>query len=1026
MWIIDTSIKRPVTVIVAAFLVLLFGYLALTKMPIQMKPTMEKPIITVRTTYTAAAPQEVEEQITIPIEEKLQAVEKLAKLTSTSQEGRSSITLEFEWGVDKNVATIDILKKLSLVKNLPEEADIPIIKAITSDEERPVYWASIRGPMPANQLRQYAEDYIKPRLERIHGVGDVRVYGGQEREIRVEVDYAAMSARGISVTDIRKALQLENKNVRGGHIDEGKRRYLVRTVGLFKNPREIESVIIKQTDGGAVYIRDVAKVFDTFKEKDSLVKIDGKPSVAFGVIRKTGENTIKVTQGVEKVIEDVNRELASKKITMHEAYDESDYIWDSIRFVQSNIIYGSIFAVLILVIFLRSWRTTIVIGLTIPIAVFASLIVLHAAGRSLNTITLAGLAFAVGMIVDNVIVVLENIYRHLEMGKPKLEAARDGALEVWGAVLASTLTTLAVFLPIMFVQEEAGQLFKDIAIAVSCAVGFSMVAALTFIPMMAGKVLKPGLTEEELENRPLLKKLAFVSLGKKVHSFFVNFTIWSTGGAKRNIAVIAVVFIGFLLSLALIPQKEYLPLGNKNFIFVVMKPIVGTNNEKVQELSDIFAKRINKMEEKKMMFHVVADRFKGMGLRVKDRWKLKVGEVVEKVNSMLYDVPGFIFVRAFQTPIFQRSLGKGFELEIRGLDLKEVERLGVEIQGKLQKISGVELVRSSFDAGNPEYRITLDRERAADLGLSVSDVADVIETVVAGKKATLYKVGGKEYDITIRGRIGAFRDYHDLERILIYTPSGSAVPLSSIANVEPTTGPTAINHIEMDRSITHKITIDQDFPMERVMNDITEKIIMPYRASLPYGYSLNLSGAAADLDKTATALKGSFILALIIIYLLMSSLFESFLYPFVIMITVPLAAAGAIIGVVVTGSELNVVTMLGFIILSGIVVNNGILIIHQTIKFMESKQMTPADAIVEAVRVRIRPIFMSTITTVLGMAPLTLRGGAGSEIYSGLGAAIAGGLTMSTIFTLLLLPALYLLMIRTGEKLGLYKGKAGD
>jgi HAE1 family hydrophobic/amphiphilic exporter-1 len=1012
MWVIDFSIKRPVTTIVAVFLVILFGTLSLTRMPVQMKPTIDKPFITINTSYPAASPQEVEEQITNPIEEKVQAVENLKKLTSKSTIGRSSITLEFDWGADKDIGTIDILKKLNLVGELPEESLTPVIKAISSDEERPVYWASLRGSMPVNKLRQLADDYIKPRLERIQGVGDIRIHGGQEREIRVEIDYAALSARSLSITDIRNALIFENRNVRGGHIYEGKRRLLVRTVGLFTKVEEIESVIIKRDHNGTVYLRDIAKVFDTYKMKDSQVKIDGEPGVSFGIIKKTGENTIKLTEGIEAVMEEVNRELGPKNIAMHESYDGSDYIWDSIDFVVSNIVIGSLFAVMVLVLFLRSVRTTLVVGISIPISIFAAFIIMNWAGRSINTISMVGLAFAVGMVVDNSIVVLENIYRHMELGKPRLQAAYDGAVEIWGAVLASTLTTLAVFLPIIFIQEEAGQLFKDIAITVSCAVGFSMVTAITFIPMMSARVLKTGMTTDELEKHPTLNKLSMAGLGKRVKLLYGKINNWQKGDRRKNLKVIGIIFAAFLFILTLTPDKEYMPQGNRNLIFIVMKGITGMNNEKIQEMSDIIADRINAMEEKKMMFHVVSDRFTGIGMRVKDEWKLHIADIVKKVNGMIQDVPGFKFARAFQTPLFQRSLGKGFDFEIKGLELDKVEELGKEMEEKLKKIDGIELVRSSFDSGNPEYQIRLDRERAANLGISVQEMANVIETMVAGKKATTFKVGGKEYDISLKGNISTFTDYHALENLLIYTPGGTAVPLSSIASVVETTGPTAISHIEMDRALTLNVTIAEKIPLEKMMNIVEREIIAPSRASLPYGYTITLTGAAEDLKNTADALLGSFLLAIMIIYLLMSSLFESFIYPLVILITVPLAAAGAILGVILTGSELNVVTMLGFIILSGIVVNNGILIIHQTLRYRRIDGMHYEDAVWEAVRVRLRPIFMSSITTILGMLPLTFRGGAGSEIYSGLGAAIVGGLATSTIFTLILLPAIYLVMTR--------------
>ena len=1018
MWILDFSIKRPVTVVVAVILVMLFGSIALKNMPVQMKPTIDKPFITIKTIYPAAAPLEVEEQITRPIEEKVQAVENLKKMTSTSSEGRSAITLEFDWGTDKDIATIDILKKLNLVGELPEEAETPIITAITSDEERPVYWVTFSGPLTTNQLWQIADQYVKPRFERIPGVGDVRIYGGQEREIRVVLDYRALAARKLSISDVRRALQDENKNVRGGHIDEGKRRYMVRTVGLFKTPEDVENVIVRSDEKGVVYLRDVAKVFDTYKEKTSLVKRDGVPSIAFGIIKKSGENTIKVTTGVESAIEAMNSEVGPKGLRLAEAYDESDYIWDSINFVVSNIRLGAVFAILVLIFFLRSLRSTIIVGVTIPISIFATFIVLYALGRSINIISLAGLAFAAGMILDNAIVVTENIYRHKSMGKESFQAARDGAMEVWGAVTASTLTTLAVFLPIIFVEEEAGQMFKDIALAISCAVGFSMITAFTIVPMLTARYITGGYAEEKLRKKPLLYTISMMPVGKKVHSFFVGTTRWLTRGGGREIAVVAVIAALFVLAFQFKPEMEYMPLGNRNFVFMVMKPITGTNNEKVQEMSDIVGERINNMPEKKMMFHVVSDRFKGLGMRVKDEFKLRIPEMVDKVNAMVTDVPGFLFMRAFQIPLFQRSLGKGFEVELTGLEMDEVEKIGRDIKSKLEKIEGVELVRSSYDSGNPEYRITLDRERSADMGLSVHDTAEVIETMVAGKKATLFKVGGREHDITLRGDTAQFRDFHALEELLIYTPSGEAVPLKSIANIEQTTGPTEVSHVEQDRAVTLKVTIARERTLESMMNVVTKQIVEPQRKALPYGYSVNLTGTAEDLVRTWNALSWSFVLAIVIIYLLMASLFESFYYPFIIMLTVPLATAGAIVGVVLTGAELNVVTMLGFVILSGIVVNNGILIVHQSIRYRD-EGMNFDDAIVGAVKVRIRPIFMSSITTVLGMIPLTFRSGAGGEVYSGLGAAIVGGLAFSTIFTLILLPALFILFHRIPVFLGM-------
>ncbi|MGK7346328.1 MAG: efflux RND transporter permease subunit [Candidatus Nitrospinota bacterium M3_3B_026] len=1009
MWIIRFSIENPVKVTVAVLFLVIFGSISVLDIPIQMTPTVDKPEIQIRTVYEGAAPQEIEEQITIPIEEKLQAVEGLKRITSTSSEGRSNVELEFEWGVNKDIALIDIVKRLARVRDLPVEADAPIVIAGTSSERRPIYWASLRGNMPVDKMRDFADDYVLPRFERVEGVAEVRMHGGEEREIRVALDFKALGARGLSVSDVRLALARENLNVRGGSLDIGKRRHLVRTVGLFQSIEDIESVIIAKDSGGApIYVRDVATVYDTFRERSEMVRIMGRPAIAFGIIKKTGSNTIEVVNGVEAAIEKMNEEMAPRGIAIYESYDSSDYIWESIDFVSSNLGFGAGLAVVVLILFLKSIRSTLVIGVSIPIVIFSGFILLNVFGRTLNIVSLAGMAFAVGMVVDNAIVALENIYRHLQMGKGRAGAALDGAVEVWGAILASTLTTLAVFVPIIFVREEAGQLFKDIAIAISVSVFVSLIVSVTVIPAMTARFLAVGSALGKGKGgvwAPLNL------LGRGAGAFFVGTVGWlSRAGTIAKLALVAVIIAAAVSTVPLTPKLEYLPKGNRNLIFIAFTPHVGSSLDTTRKYSDMVADRVLRMPEVKYMFHVISSRFNGIGVRVKDEYRLRMSEVADKINEVIRGAPGFKYIRAFQSALFSRSLGGDVEIDIRGPDLDEVASYSNEIMGEIYSAEGVGFARSNLDTGNPEIRVKIDRERAADLGLSVQDVAETVEALVAGKLATLYKVGGEEIDIVLKSSEEDLLDRNALERVTIFSMDGVPVRLGSVARIEQAEGPTQINHIEMDRSVTLSITKKTGAPLQAVVDSINEKILGPLREKMELGYHVSLSGHAADLDTTAKALSGSFVLAVIIIYLLMAALFESFLYPLVIMLSVPLAASGAILGVYVTSSSLDVLTMLGFIILAGIVVNNAILLIHQVLRNRRARGMSDHESVVEAVKVRVRPIFMSSITTVCGMLPLVVRGGAGSELYSGLAAAIVGGLTVSTIFTLVLVPAITLII----------------
>ena len=539
------SVKYPVTTTVGVILAVLFGAISLYRIPVQMTPTVDRPVITVETEYKGAAPLEVEEEVSKPVEEKLTSVEGLNRMTSRSEEGKSRVVLEFDWDVDKDVARLDVSEKLGLVRNLPDDSDRSTISALNSDSQNPIAWVIVETKLPINDVRVEGDAVIRPKLERVEGVGQVWMFGGQDREVRVTLDYAAMSARGITVTALREALRRENKNTKAGRIDEGKRRYAVRTVGNFTRLDQVRNTIIAQNGSGAVYLRDVAKVSFDYGDPERRIRIRQVPTMGFGVLRKTGANTIEVMAGVKKAIAEVNEIYAGRGIRLRQVYDETDYIHQSRSLVINNIFVGGALAIGVLLLFLGSLSSVMVIGVAIPVTVVSTFILIFVLGRSINIISLAGMAFAVGMVVDNSVVVLENIFRHREMGKTKWNAAIDGAQEVWGAVLASTLTTLAVFIPVVFVQDESGQLFRDIAIAISVAVALSLVVSISVVPMLSSRILSDAGTTSPLAR--LFRLLGVYAFGRFCRRIYVGTLGWLLKGVMRRLFVATLITAGAIV-----------------------------------------------------------------------------------------------------------------------------------------------------------------------------------------------------------------------------------------------------------------------------------------------------------------------------------------------------------------------------------------------------------------------------------------------------------------------------------------------
>lgn len=1088
MKIITGSLRNSTAVIVGMVLTILFGYLAFTTIPIQLNPTTESPVITVETIYPGAAATEVEQEVTRRQEEMLAAVENLRELRSTSEEGRSSIRLKFDWGVNKDLRGLDVLKKLNLVEDLPEDAEEPQIIFVDFREEETIMWLYLEefDGLSVNEMWRIADELILPQLERVTGVSRVRAFGGNEREIQIRVDPEALAARQLTLSEINQVIARENRNIRGGDIERGGTRLIVRTPAQFTNLEQIRQTVVAYSEAGPIRLGQVAEVSDTFEEADARVRVNGKPTLAMGVVKQTGENTLKVATDVKERIARLNNELEPRGLMIREAYDASEYIWDSINQVRDSLIIGAILATAILWFFLRSVASTLILGIMIPVCMVGTFVLLAFSGRSVNVISLAGLGFAGGMIVDNGIVVIENIYRHrTELGKTILMAARDGATEVWAPIVASTLTTLAVFIPILFIQEEAGQLFRDIAYAIAYAVALSMIAAITVVPMFASRwlgSLKAGKTrpednidlasigmtaprnmphdppsnpetgrpdegraEEEKTRRGFHPALAvhrwldplFGRLGNVVKNGF----LWLVGVGMRSLVarlvIIAIILAGFVLSLKMVPPANYLPTGNQNFVFGMLFLPAGTSLDGAQRIIEPLEQKVDSIPEVERFFSVNLRNqlFLGVIVDKEVASKEKVTEIVNELNMFTMTTFPFpeVVGRIFQMPVFGGgSTGKSVSLDIRGPSFTKLEELSNQVLDEVRQIPGVTSARSSLDLANPELQIYPDRERLAELGLTATDVASVVETMLEGRVVSKYREGGKEYDIRLQAEEEAVRSPYDIAALTVSTPLGEKVKLADVASIQQRLGPLKVEHLEQDRSVTIEIAIAEEVPLENVIDQIQQGIIDPLLPTLPFEYNVQLSGSADDLARTLAALSNSFILAVLIIFLLMAALFRSFLYPFIILFSIPLAMTGAFVGISITHLgllnrwippvEFNVITMLGFILLAGVVVNNAILLVDVALVQLRAGK-SHGDAILEAVRQRIRPIFMTSITSVLGMMPLALGQGSGAELYNGLGMAVVGGLTLSTIFTLILIPMLLKLFFDLRDGIALRLGR---
>lgn len=1042
MDLIRYSINRPIAILAAVILVFLFGGLALTTIPIQLSPSIAQPTINLRTQWRGAAPEEVEREIINKQEEALRGLPGLKSIVSHSRPGQGRIRLRFPVGHNMDKALLLVANRLDRVTGYPEEADAPTYRSADPRGNRIAWiymWPQEGNTTPIEAYGDFAHDVVRARLERIAGVESVSVRGGRVRELRIEFDPAKMARYGLTVPVVLARLREAHVATTTGDVEEGKRRYVVRTDWRLTDPAKIEKIILRSTRDDAtgriarVSVADIADVSFAYRKRSSRARMNGRRIINFGVRNKTGVNVIRTMEEVKQALVELKTgPIREQGLVLEQMYDETLYIDSAIDLVLKNIWVGGGVAIFFLLLFLRSVRATLVVALAIPTSVIASFVAMAAFGQSINVVSLAGIAFAVGMVVDAAIVVLENIYRLRQLGYPVPQAAYLGAKQVWGAILVSSLTTILVFVPLLFTDLDIGQIFRDIAVAITVAVALSLLVSVTVIPALANRIL--GDTDGAAHLR-----LPFIdSFATHFVTGAVNFTQFIVRSRLRALGLIAVITGGAVATVwALLPPLEYLPEGDRNLVIGRAQSPPGYNLDTNDRLAQAYERTLlpyletrqtrppgetNPLTTKYFTFIIRPDE---VVIVTRGAQSVRAKELIPLIREATRDYPG-VRTTAYRPAIFRVDGGtRTIRLTVTGGELETifdvVNRALDRVREVLPRKDGTQVSASPrLEFGSPEVHIAPNATRLADTGVSARDLGLTVDAFNDGIRVDEVLVDGRFMDLVLAGRKPQSGQTQAIANLPVITSAGATVPVSSLATVQLIAGPTQIMHEDGNRAVALRIRPPPDMPLETALDLIQRDVIATLQSEgLPEGVQLRLGGTADALTATARELRLDLILAFAIVFLVMAVLFESFFYPLIIVLSVPVAAAGGVIGLKVLNlyqfQQLDMLTLLGFVILIGIVVNNAILLVHQTLHHIRVEGYDHTEAVVEATRNRIRPIFMSTLTSVGGMLPLILFPGAGSELYRGLGSVVIGGLSLSAVLTLAIVPPLLALFVGTLE-----------
>jgi len=1052
--LVEIATQRRVTIVMVMVAIVLFGMVSLSRLKLNLLPDISYPTVTVRTELTGAAPVEVENLLTKPIEEAVGVVRNVRLVRSVSRSGQSDVTIEFLWGTDMDLAGVDVREKLDVLF-LPLEAKRPLLLRFDPSSEPIVrlgllYKEKDGGGMASSEarlktLRRLAEDRIKSDLEAQEGTAAVKVSGGLEDEIQIRVDQQKMSQLGISVEQVAARIRAENVNLSGGRLEEGNQRFLVRTLNEFRDVDEFSDAIIAYVAGRPVYLRDIATVERGHKEREAITRVKGRESVELAVYKEGDANTVRVAERIEQRIAALQNTLPDD-IELVKIYDQSTFISSAVNDVRTAAILGGLIAILVLYGFLRDARATTIVGIAIPVSIIGTFLLMYTNDISLNIMSLGGIALAVGMLVDNSIVVLENIVRKKEQGEGILEAAQNGTAEVGGAVVAATLTTIAVFFPMVFISGIAGQLFRDQALTVTFALVFSLLVALTVIPMLASLGARSRY-DDGGDGEPagwftravafIVRLFAYLFAGIRwvfwailwiptwllqrlygaVAAIYPSALRWSL---EHRMAVVAVAAIAFVATMALVPRlgTELIPQFSQGEFDVDLRLAPGaplTETDRAIQAAQRVAANIDAVA----LDYSVA----GTGNRldanpvdagdntgtlsvklVPGAGRVAEDNAIAAMRAELSRLPGVQY--EFSRPSLL-SFASPLQIEVSGYDLDSLAQVSRSILQSMENSDRFSDLRTTVERGNPEIQIVFDQERAAKLGLAVRDIANSVVANVRGELATRYTWQDKKIDVLVHSVDTRNSSIEDIRSLIVNPTSERPITLDAVADVFVSQGPAEIRRVAQQRVAI--ITASVSYGDLGAAAAEAAEIVS--RTPLPEGVTALVSGQSEEMQESFESMQFALLLAVFLVYLVMASQFESLIHPFVILFTIPLALVGAVLALFITGTTLNIVAFIGIIMLAGIVVNNAIVLVD-LINQLRAQGYERHAAIVEAGQARLRPILMTSLTTALGLLPMALGFGEGSEVRTPMAITVIGGLVVSTMLTLVVIPVVYSLLDR--------------
>ncbi len=1012
------AIHRPITMFMISAVIVLLGIISLLRLPVDLMPDVSFPSITVRVGYAGVGPLEIEELIVRPVEQAVSAVAGLERLESTASEGSGRVTLNFAWGTDLSEAADEVRSRIDRIRaRLPEEADTPTIFKFDSTA-MPIMGIGVEGNLDRVTLREIAQNDLSQRLERVPGVAAVSVEGGLRRQIHVDLSKEKITALNLPVERVVNIVRSENQNTPLGEVDEGDTTYLVRSEGQYQNIEDIKNLVVMTRQNVPVYLKDIAEVSDSTEDFRSFTRINGKPAVRLRVTKQSGENTVAIADGIHAEVDRINREVPNVQLSILD--DSSVFIKRSISSVREHALVGGVLVMLIIFLFLRDLRATGIVFTSIPISVIGTFALLYFAGFTLNTMTFGGLALGIGMIVDASIVVLENTFRHMEHGKDRMTASIDASEEVWSAILASTLTHIAVFIPLLFLTGVSSILFTQLSIVVIFSLSMSLFVAVTIVPVLCSRFLQ--LPPPADQRRGPLGRLYTWSEGFLENMDERYRQLVHTALSHRP----TIIGIGtglFVLALFILPTVgfELMPQTDEGEVSVDAELPVGTRIERthavIERLEAMIREAVPPNELTMLISNAGGGGFMGgsgargsINVRLVPRSERTRSndEIARDLRRRLSGIPGVIIRARPSGGNFQmnRMLGGGgsgrLALEIRGHDLADARRVALQARAIMERTPGIADVQIGRDDGRPELSIRVDRPKAALLGMSVSNVATTIQTNVAGTQAAFFRERGNEYPIVVRLREEDRGRISDIDSVLLATPQGRVIPAGNVLAVENSTGPVAIDRKNQERIM--RISAEPEVTLSDAVKRVNERLS---QINVPQDFTVGFGSEVEEQARAFNQLRLLLVLAILLVYAVMASQYESLRDPFIIMFSVPLAAIGVVLALKLTGTPFSLQAYIGVIMLAGIVVSNAILLVDYT-NVLRRRDAVPLRAAVErAGRTRLRPILMTSLATVLGLLPMALGLGEGAELQAPLARVVIGGLLTSTLITLVFVPCVY-------------------